>query len=121
MNRGYPDLCKNDSHSHTSLKHDPNTHKKDGEAELLFKNALHKYHGTLLFTCGTQVQVSTFLWNASSNPTMKVLKKCLAIVLCFTKNIRTMSVTSVLYLHCKLGLVQFSVLIDDFEHVFANL
>ena len=112
MNRGYPDLCKNDSHSHASLKHDPNTHKKDGEAELLFKNALHKYHGTLLFTCGTQVQVSTLLWNASLNPTMSVLKKCIEIAQFYKKcknDVNNVGVVSLL-------LMTLSMFLQMFEH-----
>ena len=41
-------------------RHDSHVQKKDGEVsvELVFKNALHKFHGTLLFTCGTQMSVS---------------------------------------------------------------
>ena len=29
----------------------------DVDVDTLFKNALHKYHGNLLFTCGNNVQV----------------------------------------------------------------
>jgi len=47
MNKGYPD-CKADSYVNA---------KGIAEVDLVFKNALHKYHGALLFTCAnTQIQ-----------------------------------------------------------------